>query len=264
MKILFSLLCSTLLFSQTYYSKVEPNEIRTISSNVSGIVTFTNEFNLGETLSKRAYIKIDKELEEKELLTTQRKIKYLQETLELSQEVLSNLAKSLEKKEKNYNAVKSMSIKSQLEKDREFYNLVTTKNQYLNTKKEIISLQTQQNDMLYKETKLKKIIKDKTIVNQNFVLYSLLVKPGMFVNFGTPLAKVADTSKAKLTIYLDKKDILNAKQKVVYLDGKKTSYKISRVISIADSKNISKYLAQIIIDSPKVFSNLVKIELKDE
>lgn len=45
---------------------------------------------------------------------------------------------------------------------------------------------------------------------------------------------------------------------------KKTAYKISRLLNIADSKNISKYMAQIIIESPKLFSKLVKIELKSE
>jgi len=264
MKTVLFLFISTLLFSQTYYSKIEPNEIRTISSNVSGLVTYANEFNLGEILSKKPYIMIDKELEEKELQTTKTKLKYLEETLKISQDVLVNLSKTLQRKEKNYNAIKSMSIKSQLEKDREFYNFITTKNQYLNTKKEIISLQTQQSDMLYKKSRLQKTIKEKSIINQNFILYTLLVKPGQFVNFGTPLAQVADISKAKLTIYLTKQDVINAKQKVIYINGQKTSYKISRVVTIADSKNISKYLAQIIIEAPKVFSNLVKVELKDD
>jgi len=58
--------------------------------------------------------------------------------------------------------------------------------------------------------------------------------------------------------------LLNAEQKSVYIDGKKTSYKISRLLNIADSKNISKYMAQIIIKSPKIFSKLVKVELKND
>ena len=51
---------------------------------------------------------------------------------------------------------------------------------------------------------------------------------------------------------------------MVYIDDKKTNYKISRVVNIADSQNISRYMAQIVINSPEVFSKLVKVELKDE
>jgi hypothetical protein len=92
----------------------------------------------------------------------------------------------------------------------------------------------------------------------------MLVKSGQVVGVSTPLAKVADVSKAKLTIYLDESDAINAQKKVIYIDGQKSSNKISRLLNIADSKNISKYMAQVIIDSPELFSKLVKLELKDE
>jgi hypothetical protein len=48
------------------------------------------------------------------------------------------------------------------------------------------------------------------------------------------------------------------------LDGEKTDYKISRVLNISDKTHISKYMAQIIVKSPKIFSKLVKVEFKDE
>jgi len=83
------------------------------------------------------------------------------------------------------------------------------------------------------------------------------------VNKGTLLAKIADTSKALLSIYLDEEDLKDAKKKILYIDGKKTAYKITRLSYIADAQNISKYLAQIVIKAPKVFSKLAKIELKD-
>jgi len=90
------------------------------------------------------------------------------------------------------------------------------------------------------------------------------VKPGQVVGVSTPLAKIADISRAKLTIFLDEVDVLEAKKMNVYINEEKTSYKITRLLTIADSKNISKYMAQIIIDAPELFSKLVKIELKNE
>lgn len=78
------------------------------------------------------------------------------------------------------------------------------------------------------------------------------------------VAKVADTSKALLTIYLDADDVANARKKVIYINKKKTPYTINRLQTIADSTNISKYKAQIIIKAPKTFSQLAQIELEDE
>ena len=78
------------------------------------------------------------------------------------------------------------------------------------------------------------------------------------------MAKIADISRARLSIYLDAKDVANAKNKTILIDSIRTNYKITSILNIADSKNISKYMAQIIIPSPKLFSKLVKIELIDE
>ena len=119
-------------------------------------------------------------------------------------------------------------------------------------------------DLRFREAQLKRTISDKNLNAKDFILYSISVKPGQVVGVSTPLAKIADLSRAKLTIFLDETDVANAKSMTVYIDGKSTDYKISRLLTIADAKNISKYMAVIIIDSPKVFSKLVKVELKSE
>jgi len=119
-------------------------------------------------------------------------------------------------------------------------------------------------DLKLRRAHLKRSLRDKNLLADGFILYELLVKPGQVVGISTPLARIADTSKAKLTIYLDEPDVENVKEKIVYIDGEKTSYKVSRVLNIADSKNISKYMAQIIMPSPKLFSRLVKVELVKE
>jgi len=263
MKIFTLLLLSiSILFSKSYYSKVEPYEIRVISSNTSGLVTYINENKVGEKLSKKPFIKMDIELTQEELTALKNKIEYLRDMVKSSELVLSNLKKSLVKKRLNYKRIEKLSIKSIVEKDREFYNLVTSENLYLNTQKEINNLKVQITDFKLRKAQVARALKDKSIVADGFVLYSIAVKPGQVVGVGTPLAKVADTSFAKLTIYLD--EIEGVYEKVIYIDGKRSEYKISRLLNIADSKNISKYMAQIIIPSPKLFSKLVKVELRDE
>jgi hypothetical protein len=251
-------------FAKVYYAKVEPFELRAISSNVSGLVLQADEDLIGTTLSSKPYILIDSEVDTKELKYIQDKLKYMREIVKVNESILDNLAKNLAKKRENYKKVESLKFKSSVEKDREFSDLISSENLYLNTQKEINNLKIQITDMKLREVQLQRSIKDKNLSAKGFVLYEMLVKPGQVVGIATPLAKVADVSKAKLTIFLDEKDLLNAEQKTLYIDGKKTSYKISRVLNIADSKNISKYMAQIILKSPKIFSKLVKVELKND
>ena len=238
--------------------------MRSISSNVSGLIVYADENLIGKKLSAEPYIKIDSEIDEKELKLTKEKLMYTKNSLEINEAVLVNLEDSLVKKRENYRKIEPLKFKSSVEKDKEFYDLITSENLYLNTKKEIQNLKVQISDLKLRIAQLERSIKDKNLVAENFVLYEMLVKPGQVVSVAAPLAKVADVSKALLTIYLDEPDVINSKEKVIYIDDKKTSYNISRLLNIADSKNISKYMAQIIIKSPKLFSKLVKVELRDE
>lgn len=260
--ILFVLFFNSLLFSKVYYSKVEPYEIRDISSNVSGLVLFTDDNMIGKKLSSESYIKIDAELDNKEINYIDEKLIYLKNTVKSNENVMANLDKLLLKKRENYDNIKSLKIKATLEKDKEFYDLISSENLYLNTMKDINNLKIQIADLQLRRAYLKRSVSDKNLSANGFVLYSISVKAGQVVGISTPLAQVADVSRALLTIYLDEEDIQGIDDKKIYLDGVLSHYKISRILNIADSKNISKYRAQIIITPPKVFSKLLKVELK--
>jgi len=265
MKILALLfVISTMLFSKVYYSKVEPYEVRDLSSNVSGVVEYINEDMIGKKLTSKVYVRIDSKLDVEELKYIKEKLVYLKDTVVVNEQVLENMEETLKRKRDNYKKIENLKIKSRIEKDREFYDLVTTENTFLGTQKEINSLKTQIADLNVRKAQLIRSISDKNLSHKGFTLYSIDVKVGQVVGMSTPLARIADISKAKLTIFLDEADIINAKSKVIYIDGERTDYKISRTLNIADSKNISKYMAQIIIKSPKIFSKLAKIELKDK
>lgn len=261
--ILFILLYST-LFSKVYYSKVSPYEIRDISSNVSGIVIRSDENMLGKRLSAKPYIKVDAQLDKEELAAVKKKLLIYANTMQTNQKILQNFKALLAKKQKNYAEIKNLKIKSRIEKDKEFYDLISSQNSYLSIEKEINTLKTQIADLTLRKAQLQKSIHDKNFSNAGFTLYALFVKKGQVVNPAMLVAKIADTSKALLTIYLDATDVANAKKKIIYINGKKTAYKISRILKIADSVNISKYKAQIVIKAPKTFSKLAQIELKDE
>jgi len=252
------------LQANVYYSKVEPYETKKIASNVIGVVTKVDENLLGKKLTNHSYIVIDSELDRDELVSIEEKLQYLQSTVSVNEKMLQNLKMSLEKKNANYEKVKKLKIKSSVEKDQEFYDLVNSENASLATEKEINNLKIQIADLKLRKAQLQRSLHDKNLKAQGYILYSLDVKVGQVVMKGTPLATLMDTDKAILTIYLNEEDLKNAQESVIYMNGEKTDYKIDRLLNIADSKNISKYMAQIIIKAPQVFSKLMKIELKDE
>jgi multidrug resistance efflux pump len=264
MKRLFTvlLLSGMALFAKEYYSKVEPYEILTIASNVSGQVTFADEKKEGKLLGKSPYVLIDDKLDRIELESVRKKIVLLTNTLKLNEAMQKNYEAMLAKKQRNYDNVKELKMKSVIEKDREFYDLVTTQNQLISTEKELDSLKVQINDLQLRAHQLQKSIADKSLGAKGYVLYQLSVQEGQVVNPGMELAKVADVSKAKLTLYLNSQDMKEAKNKTIYLNGKKTAYKVTRLWDIADSVHLSSYKAEIIIDAPEYFSELMKVEFK--
>lgn len=263
MRLLFVLLIlTTIVEAKIYYAKVEPYEIRTISSNVSGVVTSADDSFLGKTLTKEHYIKIDSDIDERELRATKEKLMYITNALEMNEAILANLDDLLVKKRDNCREIESSG--SKLTIDKEFYDLIASENQHLNTLKEIQNFKVQISDLKLKQVKLRKTIADKNLAAEGFMLCEMFVKSGEFVEVSAPLAKIADVSKAKLTIYVDEDDTVNIENKTVYIDGEKTSYKVSRFLHIADSKDTSKYMVQIIIKSPELFSKLVKVELRDK
>lgn len=252
------------LSAQVYYAKVEPYEVKTVSSNVSGEVVFLNEDLLGQKLHGEHYLKIDDTLDVAEYKQVQNKKIYVAQIIEANEKILVNLAQALEIKEKNFERVSALKIKSQVEKDKEFYDLIASRNQLLSTQKEIQNLKVQLADLTFREKQLQKTQNDKNLTAKGYVLYSLDVKKGQVVTPGVMLAKVADTSKALLKFYVDASELEDLEKKVVYIDEQRTPYKVSRVLQIADEKNISKYMVQIITKAPQVFSQLAKIELKEK
>lgn len=252
------------LSAKEYYAKVEPYEILTISSNVQAQVLKTLEKDEGKLLSKKAYVILDATLDRVEQKQVKAKIVALDKTLQLNEDMLKNYEDILEKKKKNYDRVKSLKIKSDVEKDKEFYDLVNSQNQYLSTLKEIENLNIQINDLKLRSAQLAKSLDDKYLTAPGYVLYKLMVKPGQVVSMGTPLAEIADVKRAKLTIYLSAAEMKDAKDAKIKINGQLTSYKIDRLWNIADSQHLSSFKAQIIIDAPDQFSKLVKIELFHE
>lgn len=259
--ILFTLLSITLTASE-YYSKAEPYRFYTLQANVPGLIFFADEDVEGKVLSKKNFIIIDDELDQKELDLLKQKKRNLQKSLELNQKMSKNLSNMIERKNRNYERIKNLPIKSNIEKDKEFFDLSTTQNQQLSTLEKIETIHSQLNDTRLRLIQLQRSIQDKHISAEGMVLYKLHVKKGQVVAMGMSLAEIADISKAKLTIFLNKDEIEDVRSKTIYLNDKPTNYEIDKIWPLSDTEHISSYKTEIVIDAPKQFSQLYKIEFK--
>jgi len=252
----------SLLSAKEYYAKIEPFDILNVSSNVSGEVIYTDVIQEGKTLSKKSYIVMDDSLDRVELKSIESKIEAMNASMHHNREMVKNYQEIIERKQENYNRIKDLKIKSSVEKDRDYFDLVNSQNSLLAIQKEMESITIQLGDLKVRRSQLKKSISDKHLSAPGYLLYKLLVKPSAFVNPGTPLAQLADVRKGKLTLFLSAKEAAEVQNKTIYFDGKPTSHRIEKIWKVADGTRISSYKAEILVSAPKRFSTLVKVEFK--
>jgi hypothetical protein len=245
-----------------YYAKAEPYKFYTLQANVAGLVVKADENLEGKVLSTEDFIVIDDEIDRKEHGLLEQKKKSLKASLELNEKMARNLEMIIEKKNLNYDRIKDLPIKSSVEKDKEYFDLVTTQNQQLSTLEKIETISSQLLDTQLRLEQLARSIKDKHIGAESMILYKLYAKKGQVVAPGMTLAEVADISKAKLTLFLNSEALTGVKEKKIYLNGKVTAYAIEKIWPLSDEEHISSYKTEIFIAAPKQFSSLYKIEFK--
>ena len=235
MKIFLLLLTPLFLFAKVHYAKVEPYESVTLKSAVSALV-------------------MDVDLDAEGNIVNQKRVVYLDDRLDrinlkLSKEKLLTLRETLKRQESYFQRIDKLKTASETQKDNAFYSFSSAKTQYL--------------DLEYKIAQLEDSIEKKSIVLDHMYLYEIMVRKGDFVSPGSALARIVDASRAKLVLFLEPSEIAQIEQKEVYLNGKKTEYKVDKVWRVADEKFISSYRAEIYIPAPQgSFSKLMKVEIK--
>jgi multidrug resistance efflux pump len=223
------------LFAKVHYAKVEPYESVILKSAVSALVLDVDLDAEGSLVEEKRVIYLDDHLDKINLRTSKENLLTLQETLK--------------RQESYFQRMNKLNTVSATQKDNAFYSFASAKTQFL--------------DMQYKVAQLEDSIEKKSIVLHNMYLYEIMVRKGDYVNPGSPLATVVDASRAKLVLFLEPSELENIEQKTVYLNGKKTDYKVDKVWKVADEKFISSYRAEIYITAPEdSFSKLMKVELK--
>ncbi|PLY06278.1 MAG: HlyD family secretion protein [Arcobacter sp.] len=221
-------------FAYEFYAKLEPIESFQVKSSVSGKVIYSNDKIEGLKSNNTKVIEIDSYVDRIDLEQSNNKLKAINSMMKIE--------------EKNYNRLLKVSSKSGFEKD--------------NQKLKVINLKTSKADIMIKIANLKNSIKNKKLIEKSNYIYNIAVKKGDYVNPGTLLYESKDLSKGKLEIYIPIADVDKLKDKTIYLNDEKTDLKIDKIYNVADSKHISSYKTEIIIDNPKTFSRLIKIEFK--
>ncbi len=235
MKTFLLLLTPLFIFAKVHYAKVEPYESVTLKSAVSALVIDVDLKAEGSVVDQKRVIYLDDRLDKINLKTSSENLLILHETLK--------------RKEAYFQRMDKLTTVSTTQKDDAFYSFASAKTQYL--------------DMQYKIAQLKDSIEKKSIVLDHMYLYEIMVRKGDYVTPGSPLAKVVDTNRAKLVLFLEPEELDQMEQKTVYLNGEKTEYKVDKVWSVADEKFISSYRAEIYIPAPEgSFSELMKVEIK--
>jgi multidrug resistance efflux pump len=198
-----------------------------------------------------------------DLKSSQAKLAITDETIELLKESVSNSKRAMGISKSSYARVKNLQSYSKVQKDAKLTALINATNAYIQSKTNLEKQKTLRSDLVVKIESLKDKIQKKNIkIKSGNLIYKIYPNVGDFVGMGARLVDSYDVSHAKLVIYINEGDLNGIKEKKIFLDGKETNYKIDKLWSVADSKNISSYKAEIIIDAPKLFSKLVKVEFK--
>jgi len=256
-----------LMVAKVHYAKVEPIEQATIKSTVSGVVVHADQAAEGAVLSDEAFVQIDDALDQENLRDTEASLALMKESLEINEEVLVGLEKTLDRKKGFYDRMNELETASQTQKDNAYAAYIGAKNQYLGTREKIISLKKTILDLSYKVTMLKDVVAKKHIALPGKYLYRLMVHTGEFASPVLPLAVVSDITRAQLIVYLDRNEMKDAEGKkitdmTIYIDGEPTQLKIDRLWKIADTQYVSSYKARITLLPKYPFSKLLKIEFK--
>lgn len=250
MKIVWLSLIPFWLFAETYYAKVEPLETYAIKAAAAGKVVSVNQKLEGKVAKNDVIVHLDDNLNRLDLNN-------YQETLAITVERIKALEEILKVREENYSKIKDLKTKSRVEKDNEYVTLISARTSLLSAKEQAMSIDSQIDQV-------KDTIANKTIRAKELYIYKIHVKEGNYVSIGTALFDAMDISKAKLTVYLSKEDVENLDQKEIWLNDEKSGAQFTKISKVADSTHISSYEAEMLIPAPKLFSKLVKIELKDK
>ena len=261
MRYLLLLLTTTLLWADVHFAKLEPFETVVLKAEANGRV-IKAATSLEGKVANGIIVRIDDNIDKKDLQNSLASKKYIQEMIKLNKALLPALQKNLLNKKRLFKRVENLNSTSVSQKDSLYSAYISALTQFNGTKEKILNLKNQLASLNQKIATLMDRIDKKSIKVKNRYLYKLNVREGEYINIGMPIATISDISKAKLTIFLSDDELKDIDKKSIYINGKKTNLKFSKIWKIADSKYISAYRAEIVLKPIVRFSKLIKVEVK--
>lgn len=235
--LLFSLLVLSLNATE-YFTTIQPYEKHIISSEVDGKVVFLDKTKEHSFLTKNTTIL---KLDTKDELI---QVNSLKNSINLQKDIVAI-------KEKNYNnkvKVKQLSI----------YNKNQEKLYFLEAEQALENLQ--------KELKQKQHLIDKKLFTlTNIYLDKILISNYEYITTGTKLFILYDFSKLKLEVFIKNKEIQTIKDKDIFINGKKSEFKVEKISQVRDEKRVSTYrviLSKLNHDKNIHFGEIVKVEFR--
>jgi len=263
LSLMTAIMISQSLVASEYFAKAQPVDEFSLKSSVSGQVLKVDEAQEGKVSKGSLIIMIDDKVNQLDLQASKDKLGFLESNIKLTKQSVNNAYKAMQISKRNYEKVKNLSSYSKVQKDAKLLSSISSTNSYIQTKTSLENLKTQKADLVVRVATLQDTILKKNIrVEKGLFIYKLYPNVGDFVSMGSALLDSADISKARLTIYVTKEDLEEIENKKIFIDDKETNYKIDKLWNIADTKNISAYKTEIIIDKPKIFSTLMKVEFR--
>jgi hypothetical protein len=263
MKLFILLIFPYFLWAEVHYAKVEPYETIVLKSSVNALVLSVDMASEGEMIREKEIIVLDSFLDKRKLKSSKDTRVLLKKMLLLNKDIAQSLNNTLKRKESYYQRLNKLSTASKTQKDNAYTAFSSTKTQYLGSKEKLLTLENQIIDLDYTIVAMEDSIQKKSIIVHDKYIYKIFVRKGDFVNAGAKLLEIKDMSRGKLILFLDEEEFVDIEHKIIYLDNKKSDYKIDKIWRVSDEKFISSYRAELIVDSPEVlFSKLVKIEIK--
>ncbi|WP_457561370.1 hypothetical protein [Caminibacter sp.] len=244
-KILVALFSFSIL--SAYQAQVKPFESYNISSSVAGLVVDAKK-NKEATEYRGVIVKID---DKQDLID----LENIKKQIELTRDEIKNQQEVVKRKYEIYKKYEKLKTKSQETKNLKFYDYIGAKNQ-------LIALKSKLDDLLSKEKKLEDIINKKNIKVNGYV-EAVLVKNGDYVAPGKVVAVVDDISKDKLTIYVPINEIDKIQNKAIYINGKKSNFKIYKIWKTPDSQYVTSYKVELVGNGLKI-GDIVKVDFKKE
>ncbi len=235
---------SVFIIMYGYTARVLPFENYNIKAAVSGKIVKTYKNFEYSYINDKVIVKIDSKKEKIDLENVKNQISLLKEEIK-------NQEKLLNRKKNTYLRYANLKSKSLDEKNLKFYDYMASFNQLLILKSNLSGLIDQKNRLLD--------VLDKKNIKFKGYLTEILVSKDDYVNPGSLIAKGYDISREKLYIYVPVGKIDDIKNKKIYINKKKSNFKIYKISKIPDEKYITSYKVELVGNGLK-FGDIVDVE----